>query len=333
MSENETEIGNESLNESTANEASPESELPVIRNASDIQKELDKEMSLPEEKTEVEKEIEKYTPNYKFKVLDQEKEIDEYFRSFIKSKEDEEKFKDVFTKAYGLDVVKGNLNKTREELAREQFEKTKVTNTVQELYKHVQNGNMEDFFEAWGLNDEKIFQYAMKRLKLMENPELKAQYDVATQQRRASHQMEQEKEMLMRQNQEILSKQYEMEFQYNMDRPEVVSFAQKFDKLPGRKEGDFATEVLKHGYFTFQTQGHDIPISQAINETIRSYQGFIGNSQQEVKPRLEGKVLTQSQVSKTIPNIGSSSESPTKKKVRSIEDLEQIAKHEIEASR
>src|SRR5688500_3044500 len=52
------------------------------------------------------KEVPQYTPNYKFKVMDEEKEFDDFLKGAIKTKEDEEKLRDIVTKAYGLDAHK-----------------------------------------------------------------------------------------------------------------------------------------------------------------------------------------------------------------------------------
>lgn len=282
-------------------------------------------VSTPEGNTEVEPEA--YTPSFKYKVMDQEKEIDEYFRKFIKDKEAEEKFRDIFTKADGLEIVKKDRDTYKEKYAQESQGLQQTTSVLQNLKKSLDNGYMEDFFEAWGINDEKLFQHVLNRLKLQENPELKHHYDQSLKVRRENMSIESEREALAKEKQELISQNYKMELDYNISRPEVQQFAQQFETLPGRKQGDFIQEVLKHGLFVHNTTGKDIPISQAINETIQSYQFFINNKQPQPQVAAQPKIVTQSQVVKPMPNIsGQTNTSPTHKKIRSIEDLENLAR-------
>lgn len=269
----------------------------------------------------------KYEPNFKYRVLDQEKEFDKYFQSFIKSKEDEEKFRDLITKAEGLEPIKMEREEVKKKYESLNSEHSQIKSVLTNLKQAIDKGYFEDFFEAWGLNDEQIFKYALNRIKLQENPELRAHYEQSLTNRREASASQQEKELLQQQNQQMIQKQYEMELDYTMTRPETSEFSKKFDSLPGRKQGDFVMEVLKHGAYVYNTKGVDIPIMQAVQDVMSQYKYFVENfNKPTVQPTV--KVVTQSEMAKpqTIPNVGkSSAQSPSHKKFTSIKDLEEEA--------
>lgn len=286
--------------------------------------------------TSEESDEEKYTPNFKYRVLDQEKEMDEYWKGFVKSKEDEEKIRDILTKADGIEHVKKNLMSKSQMLDETNSRQNKIVSTLEKLKSKVDSDELDDFFDAWGINEEKLQKFVLKKLQMAENPELKAYYDAQLRAKREAESYSDKSRELETSQQSLLQKHFEMEAQYNFSRPEVNEVASKFDTMPGRKQGDFELEVLKHGFFTHQSTGKDIPFAQAVNEVINMYQPILDSVFSRPTPKAPApQVVTQSQVKKnTIPNVtGSSSTSPTKKTFTSIADLEEEATRLINEGR
>jgi hypothetical protein len=99
---------------------------------------------------------EEYTPDFKYSVKDEEKEFPKWMQEGIKSKEDEESLRDLFTKVEGLDGIKESRTKLEEDFT---TYRDGVTNDIYPVLDKIAEfdkaNTMKDFGKAWELSDVK----------------------------------------------------------------------------------------------------------------------------------------------------------------------------------
>lgn len=105
-----------------------------------------------------------YVPNYDYKVKDETLKFDERVLGSIKSKEDEDYYRDLYTRAAGLDSYKAKVKETESQ-----------AQTLIGGYKTLQDlrdgGDIRGLQKALGLSDDAILDFATELLDEDELPE------------------------------------------------------------------------------------------------------------------------------------------------------------------
>lgn len=267
-----------------------------------------------------------FTPNYKFKVHDEEKEIDEMYRGLIKDQETEKKIRELHEKAYGLDVQKPKYEKMKNEFQEVSTKYGNIDKSLKQLSAYVQNGDLGSFFQATQIPKQMIFEYVKKELELMEaSPEQRAEVERVQAERRRLYSLEQENSDLKTRFETESQSARVMELSTALASPVVSSVATSFDAKMG--SGAFKMEVIKHGLAVSQTTGETISVQQAVQETVEKWKSFFGEMPQASASQ-GGSMETASQAQApkpTLPNVSGRSASPLKAGPRSIDDLKKIA--------
>lgn len=270
-----------------------------------------------------------YTPNWKFKVLDKEYEIDEFARSAIKSAEHEQKMKELYQKAHGLDHIKPKYQQTRETLsqvqARLQQEHEPLVSQIRQLGAEAQKGELEPLLQAFKVSDEVLFKAAQARLKYRELPaEEKARIDREKELSRKAAQGDQSVQTLQQAYVAQAVEFRSMQLDHALGKPEIQEIAQAMDARFG-KPGAFRSEVIKRGQLAYISQRQDIPVDQLVKEVAAEWGPFVRGAQASANPATPTNTAGAAPQKKVIPNIGSSQGSPARKEVRSIADLKKLA--------
>lgn len=263
-----------------------------------------------------------YKPDYKFKVYDKEYEIDEMFRGLV-NKDNEQKFKEIFGKAYALDEQKVKNNTIREEYAKVSEEVGVYKQAMDRLNGLITSKNIDDLLATLNIPDDKIFEYAMRKLNYQNlPPEHRAIVDGDNAIRRERLQLEQQNQLLAKQYQTQVQRQHEFELNYVMGKPEVSTFKQSFEKVMG--DGSFQEMLRDHALAHFNRTGVDLTPSQAIESVMTKYAGVANRPQVNPSLPVVKKVVVNTK--QTIPAVGQPSpQTPVKKKITSLEDLEKEA--------
>jgi hypothetical protein len=267
-----------------------------------------------------------YEPNYKLKVMDQEKEIPEKFRQLMQDAETEKEVREIFEKAYGLEFAKPKHEALQQTFAKVQSEHNYLLGSIQDLREAYTRGDLDTFFQKLQIPKERILQYALDKVNYEQlPPDQKQLLDSRRNAEIQAMQLQKQNQTLQQQiqTQTVQARQYALESE--LAGPELKSMVDSFDQRFGRP-GAFRNEVINRGQLAwFQSQGKvDLTPRQAVQEVIRLY----GLDQQQaaaapVTPPESGGARPR--VS-TIPNVGSGrSASPLKQKPRSIEDLKKLA--------
>lgn len=283
-----------------------------------------------------------YTPNYKYKVTDQEKELEEWVRPFIKDPDTEKKFKDIFTQvdAFGFQKQKREAAESRlESLAKDfQDQNEWVKSTIQ-----LKDKDLDQFFARVRLSDEQIMKHVLAKLERQEAlkslpPELRQAYNDAAPLRNRVAELEAQlaEGQTMHQQREIQSRATELD--NTLSSPEVAALAAEYDARAGAP-GSFRKLVIRHGSAEFaESEGkRDLAAAEAVNEvlTLLGLKQATQGASQAPKPNESAsttpKVVVPSKTA-VIPNVGSGvATSPTGKKPKSIDDIRAMAKAMQEA--
>lgn len=266
-----------------------------------------------------------YQPNFKFKVMDEEKEIDEWLRPVIKDADTEKKIRELYEKAYGLDYVKPKYENTKKEYDALNQQWTTVSTDLQKLGTFLKNKDYGSFFNSFKLSDEEIFKYALDRLDYHEMPPEKRQALDAQMQRN------QEYADLMMQNQQFKQQQEQQqvgqmlsELDANINAPHVASIAQAFDARAG-KPGAFRDAVIAYGQSQFHIQGKDIPVNQAVSQFIQTFGLVQADATAPATQAAPESATAAQQRPATLPKVGGSgTTTPVKTKVKNLADLRKL---------
>jgi hypothetical protein len=266
-----------------------------------------------------------YTPNYKFNHLDKEHEMDEFVRQAIKDKASEEKMRDLYTKAFGLDAMKPRYEKVRDNFNTLKSEHDQLINNISLLDGYYKQGNLDEFFKTLQIPEQTIYKYVLDKLNYQEMPQdQRAQLDNY---RRA----QQESMMLDRQNQDLYSKYENTNVQLRtlqldsvMSRPDIKSIVDAFDGRRKETSPTFKERVILEGQAVFNATGKDLSADEAVKRVI----DFLDlQATQQPQAQTSSMVATpQAQIKPpVIPNIAGKGTSPAKKVPKNIADLKRMA--------
>lgn len=275
-----------------------------------------------------------YQPNYKFRYMDElenkiDGEIDEWARPFI-NQDTEEKFRQLWAKAHGLDFVKSRFNKTRGEYQAYRQQIDPLVQSWQELTGLYRKGDMDSFFKGLQIPEEKVFQYVLDKLNYQKlPPEQRATMEKARAAEQQASELQRQNEALAAQYQQAQVQTRTTELSQALSTPDVSAVAQAFDARVGR-EGAFRDEVVKRGVLAWHTTGQDISPGQAIQEVMQLY-GALTSGQQAAAQMAQAAAPTgapavsQAQKAPTLPNIGGNNGSPARKAPKSLDELKKLA--------
>jgi len=214
-----------------------------------------------------------YEPNFKFNVLDRQEEFPEEFRQYIKDKGTEDRFRDVFERAYGVDVLKNDRQVLREHNQTIGGELGKYKENYQLLGQMIQSKDLDNFHKQWGITEEQLVDHIMAKAR-MSDPELppeQRQYMQEQQQIRSQNaQLQYQNQQLLAQRQNDVLMQATTDLNESLSQPDVARTAYEYDTRVG-KPGAFKAEVIRLGAY-HESQRNALSASQVIRE----FQNMIG---------------------------------------------------------
>lgn len=268
-----------------------------------------------------------YKPNYKIKLYDQEKEIDDPFlKSLMKDPESEKKVRDLAERVMAFNTYKERHEKLKTDYSKYSEQTQPVVTYYQQAQKMLQNGDLDSFFEHVGIPTQAIYQYAVQKAK-------EAELDPATQNYlQQQRQIAKQKEYLETQNQTLLQQQQEQmsefrrqELEWTLAKPDIAQVVQAVDAKNG--PGSFKQLVVEAALAHFaQTQGReDLNAQQAVAKVMKHIGAFVTPTTTQVT---QPSSITPD-AKPVIPNVSGKGTSPVKKGIRSLNDLKNLAKEKL----
>ncbi len=277
-------------------------------------------------------EAKQYQPNFKYKVLKEEKELPEWARPFVTTADLEKNFRDTFERADGIETVKQHRDALVQENQAMRGEWQPIVQDTQKAMGFVQKGDLDSFFEMVGIPEVNVLRYALQRLQLRENPAALQQHDA---QRRLQLENQQLQEQLQQANsgyQNVAVQTREFQLETQLQRPENLQVVQAFDARVG-KPGAFRAEVIRRGQ-TYAMQGVDAPVDQLVGEILQliGWQGqnpgsaSVQNGQGAAAPAAGAETPPAGGKPPVLPHLKSRGTSPVKKAAKSTNELRELGR-------
>jgi hypothetical protein len=267
-----------------------------------------------------------YTPNFKFKVMDKEHEFDDFVRGAVKDQETEKKIRELYEKAYGLDVVKPRFTELRDKHKAVETQHNQLMSDIKTLREHYVRGDFDSFFQNLKIPQEKILQWVLDKANYNElPPEQKRIFDDRRSADHRAWEAEKRAEALEQQMHERIIEAKGSALQVALAKPDIKSFADAFDQQ-AKKPGAFMEAVYQAGDYAWRSRNEDLSPEQAIQAVMAQYGVFLqvpGNGAPQGAP--QGSGAPQAGPGKeppVIPNVGGRSASPASPTLpKSIADL------------
>lgn len=268
-----------------------------------------------------------FVPDYKLKVMDEEREIPEQFRGLIKDEKTAKEVREIFEKSFGHEAIKPKYETLKAAHQEVQTQYTQTMNQIQDLKADYARGDMDSFFQKLNIPKEKILQYALDTVNYQElPPEQKALIDAKRNAELQNMQLTREKQSVEQNLQQQMTQARSFALDSELARPDVKSMIEDFDKRAGEK-GAFRKEVINRGLLTWhQSRGSvDLSPGQAVEQVMKLYGLANAPASANASATTPASVVTPSQTP-TIPNVsGAKATSPVKQKPKSIADLKKMA--------
>lgn len=328
----------EELNAKAASEEdSPEETSPEEVKAKEPEV-VESEPEEPVQETQVSeeptKEEDKFSPDYKYKFLGKEYEVDEFLRGAITNEEQQKVVRDLYEKARGLDIVKPKYQETRDKYKELQQEYDGFSDRISRLNKLYEEKDFEVLFKELGIDEQKALQYFVDKLNYEQMPdEQKQAVDAQWQYQRKLRESEDSKSELAKKQEDLELQVLATQMTLAFNEPRVKEFATWYDSLPGQQAGMFQKEVLDYGD-SMARSGNKVTAQQAVDAVVARYDRFRQQSapvqtpaNPAAQPQAQAPVAQQAPgvQPKVIPNVRGRSTSPLKSKPRRLADLEKIA--------
>ena len=262
-----------------------------------------------------------WQPDYKFKVMDKEYEIDEFIRPAV-TKETYDKVKDLYTKAYGLDHEKARAERYRSEterLAQIEQQFAQQNKSLGYMGTLLQNKDYATLFKELNIPDDAVAGYALERLSYRElPPEKQKEYDRTLEDRQRLRMLELQNQEYSQQLQGTAVQARAQELDSHLSGP-IKQVVEAFDARVGR-QGAFRDEVIRRGQMAYYTQKKDVSVQEAADEVIR-LAGLNTQVQGPAPMSNTANVASQASQKPFIPSIKGSNMSPVRKQYKSVDDL------------
>lgn len=205
-----------------------------------------------------------YEPNFKYNILEEEHEMPEWAQKAIASKEDEERFRDMFERAHGLDYVKNDRSELRGQVQNLQQQVEQYNQYHGKLQDFAKAGDWDSYFEMQQLPPNVILTQAKKILELSDNPQQAAVYQQQRQQFWGQQQAHQQAEAMQRQMADTRAREIDMVMNYDHS---VSQAARDFDTQNG--PGAFRNEMIRRGQMIAHYEQRDISAAEAAHEVLK----------------------------------------------------------------
>jgi hypothetical protein len=163
--------------ESQGNEELSFGSIEDLRNLEVAEPEAESQVPSTEEVVEpkadevIEDNVVEYTPDFTYKVKDETFEFDESVREAIKSKEVEDKFRDLYTRAAGLDDYKSKYSDIESKYNEQSPQLERLIGGYKTLMSYRDEGDMDRLMTTLGVDEEALIEYVGKLLEREELPE------------------------------------------------------------------------------------------------------------------------------------------------------------------
>lgn len=270
-----------------------------------------------------------WKPDFKFKVMDKEHEIDPLFHSVIKDEETLKKVKRLHEQALGIP----HLEQSREEFKAKYNqimpkvqEYETVAKSLDRLSYFVQNKDFGSFFDQLRIPKEEVFKWVRQEVEMSEaSPQAKADREAALALSRQKFDLENELNYYREQNM-LTQRQQQLATIDNTIKEAAGELANEYNTRMSDPMA-FMNYVVRKGAEIQQTTGQSMPpqaVIELVAKEISQLMGF--NPNQSQQGTVQNQVVpAAAQKPPVIPVVKAGGASPIKQAPKSIDDLKKLA--------
>ena len=252
-----------------------------------------------------------------YEVRGEKHDYDDWAKDLMIDAETESKFRDLYTRGHGLEVVKKERDEIRAEHA-------KVQGVLEKAESAYERGDMDQVMNLIGIEPKAVEDWVKKRQTVNELPEEQRKIYEQNQARERHYlQLEEQNKSFMKQRQDAEVNRLGSDVEELLS-GEGAPFAREYDERVGR-EGAFKKIVFDQGSQIYQNEKRVASVAEATQAAI-DLLGLSGAVESEGD--ISDNVVPIGEAPKAkpvIPNIGASSGvSPVARRVSSLDDLVKI---------
>lgn len=268
-----------------------------------------------------------FTPNFKYKVAGQEKELDKFWQSFVKDADSEKKIKDVLTKVDAFEFIKGKKDHFENQYNTLSGDYEAMSSTVNRFDQSVKGGDLSSAFRIAGIPKEQVFKWVHQQLQFEGlPPEQKAQIEAAENARSQQFDLEDKFSRMEKQYQTQAVQARTMQLDMALMKPEVAAIASAWDQ--NAEAGfTFRDTVAQEARRVYYESGQDLSPEQAVAMVMNRFGRFVGSGAQSDNTQLAQSTVVTGKSSSpppVIPNVSGKAASPIKKVAKSLDDIRAI---------
>lgn len=269
-----------------------------------------------------------WSPNFKFKVMDEEKEIDEWLRGAIKDPDTEKKARELYEKAFGLDHVKPKYEATKKSLEEMQSKWSPIDQDLKVLASYLkpdQNGqkDLASFFKTFNLTDEDVLSYSLNRVEYYQlPPEKQKQIDSQNARNQQLAQLQLENQNLKATTDKTQVERELANLNSHLASPHISPLAEAYNAKAGQPQA-FMQAVIAHAQIQSSLQQRELSIPEAVESFVKTF-GLQPPAASGAGQTGVAETTQPAARQATLPKSGSGSQSPVKTKVKSMADLRKL---------
>lgn len=264
-----------------------------------------------------------YTPNYQFKFQDQLFEFDDRVKATIKSKEDEDFYRDLYTKARGMEVVKTKAEETKKSYSELETKYSNIEQKAKEndlvinywttLMDGINKGDANSFNQLLSLcnvNNNTLQSLGKALADNLEHPEMFVNQQKERQINYNNESLKKQEANIKQEQERLALERTEYEIKKAMSNPEISEIASYVDEHWGA--GSFESAIWQTGQ-ELQNRNQTVTFNDIPN-IVKDIAGRFGKfrqptPKQEVKEQVlpEKKPVVKTRVvsnnTDSLPNI------------------------------
>lgn len=267
-----------------------------------------------------------FQPKIKFKVMDKEHEIPEFLRGVMKDEESQGFIHSLFEKAYGLETVKERLQNVRSEYQQLQQSYGKVMSSVELGREAYARGDLDTVFSVFKIPEEKVLQWAVKKVQLSQMPPDQRQVHEAREAaERRNWELERQYQSQSQEHLQAQSEQLTSMLDIILERPDFSAIVQAYDARRKPNAPSFSDIAIQIGAMEYYSSGKvlsPMEVAQRAAEMV----GGMPPAAPTPAPAAPAQVATPAPQKKpVIPNVGTGKvASPAKSPVKSLDDIRRL---------
>lgn len=256
-----------------------------------------------------------WQPDFKYKFGDEELEIEEAYRQYIKDEESQRIIKEWALSQKEMPQLQSQL----QDLSgyKERFDP--IYHQMMDLAQKWEAKDLDGFFQGMGVDYKTIEGYVAEKLRYNQLPEeQRREYDERRQERSESYEMRRRNEQLEQQVYQANVQRLGFELDQTLSKPDVQQLSSVYDDIYG--QGAFRQEVVQAGQAIHAMHGQDLPAGQIVQMVAQRVRPLVErlsqSGQQQGVPQ---------QAPRVIKNPRGSSASPDRARPKSVDDLRKLA--------